>query len=82
MFNSQFQYKTQINQENKQFIYNILNNMFIKRFNLTCNCIIDDYENGNKQIPSILNGNYNHIACILNNKKCFKKGKSFILWYK
>lgn len=71
--------KTIINEEDIKYI---LDKMFIKRFNLSYDCDINKYENKESHISSILNTNYNHIACILKNKKCFKEGKHFILWYK
>ena len=47
---------------------NLLDTMFIKRFCLPLNASI-----GDDQINSCLCGPFNHVACVLQNKHCFKQ---------
>ena len=52
----------------------ILDTLFIKRFCLSSDADISNYENGNSKIKSCLCGNYNHACCLLQGKCSFEKG--------
>ena len=47
----------------------LLDTMFIKRFCLPINANIQSFENGDEKINSCRCSSYNHIACIIKNKK-------------
>jgi len=47
----------------------LLDTMFKKRFCLPINSNIQSFENGDEKINSCLCSSYNHIACIIKNKK-------------
>lgn len=46
----------------------ILDTLFIKRFNLPAGTDIETYENGTNKVKSCLCGNFNHASCILKGK--------------
>jgi hypothetical protein len=52
---------------------NLLDTMFLKRFCLSFDTDVEDYENGTCNITSCLCGNYNHVSCVLQGKGKFKK---------
>lgn len=51
---------------------NLLDTMFIKRFCLPLNVSIGD---DRITINNCLCGPFNHVACVLQNKHCFKQDK-------
>ena len=50
-------------------MFNLLEKMYVKRYCLSSDTNMNDYENGNNKIQSCFCGNYNHIACVLQGKQ-------------
>lgn len=47
----------------------LLDNLFLKRFGVSVDSNIEDYEKGTKKMRGCLCGEYNHMACVLKGKE-------------
>ncbi len=61
--------KTKNNQLRNPKMNTLLDNLFLKRFGISVDTNIEDYETGTKKMRGCLCGEYNHMACVLKGKE-------------